>query len=552
MSDAKKVLVVDDHFEMLDFLRSMLELSSEDYEVLSAPSAEDGLAELGKADFDLLITDVRLPGMSGFDLVKRVKSTNPDIPIIMITAYSSKQGQKEASELGVYRYFKKPLDTDELLTSVHTALYGDLVVYADGPDVFPTIAPTAGDIVIPDDVSRRLATLRTDTGAARLTLATVAGELLLQVGSGRNLNFSRLISLMAHNLSNSFQLGKELGGDDPTTIQYHSGEEIDLYIANVGRDYFLAIFFDAQARRGRIGTVWVFAQRAIKDLLKMLPSLELASRSPADPSKAPTPSPAVESLKQPDLPEDALSKPEKPSPKEAAAPTLLSAIDEQSPPIEQPEPLAPTSADGFFILGEQGGEEDLDAFWGEPAEQDQAGSGAPKPDTLSFEEAQQQGFISFAQDLTAADSLPQNDDPLSSLAVPASGAANDGIDAAQLDEFWDSAISTDADEKINGKSLSFEEAQRQGLISLELPPEEPAASSLDAASKPADSKSASGDSSLLDDLSVDADVDLDTFWDTALEEESSEENEQTSGLSFEEAKRRGLFRDESAEHSPEG
>ena len=313
MSDAKKVLVVDDHFEMLDFLRSMLELSSEDYEVLSAPSAEDGLAELEKADFDLLITDVRLPGMSGFDLAKRVKSINPDLPIIIITAYSSKQGQKEASELGVYRYFQKPLDTDELLTSVHAALYGDLVVYADGPTTYsedyPAVAPKASDIVIPDDVSRRLATLRTDTGAARLTLATVAGELLLQLGSGRNLNFPRLISLMAHNLSNSFQLGQELGGNDPTTIQYHSGDEIDLYIANVGRDYFLAIFFDAQARRGRIGTVWVFAQRAIKDLLKMLPSLDLARRSPSAQPAAHTPLPVIESLKQPDLPEDARSKP---------------------------------------------------------------------------------------------------------------------------------------------------------------------------------------------------------------------------------------------------
>lgn len=541
MSDAKKVLVVDDHFEMLDFLRSMLELSSEDYQVLSAPSAEAGLVELEKADFDLLITDVRLPGMSGFDLVKRVKSSNPDIPIIMITAYSSKQGQKEASELGVYRYFKKPLDTDELLTSVHTALYGDLVVYADDPpDELPGVASKARDIVIPDDVSRRLATLRTDTGAARLTLATVAGEVLLRVGSGRSLNFPRLISLMAHNLSNSFQLGRELGGNDPTTIQYHSGEEIDLYIANVGRDYFLAIFFDAQARRGRIGTVWVFAQRAIKDLLKLLPPLELAGQSPAISSTVPAPAAAIDSLTQPDLPEDARSTSGSASAEKQELQTTPTAADNQSPPVEQPEPLAPTISDGFFILDETGGKEDVDAFWEQLDDQGPAETVEQKPGTLSFEEAQQQGFVNFPQDLAAAESAHLEDDPPSVLAA-SSDAASDEMDAAELDAFWNSAISTNSDEVPNGKSLSFEEAQRQGLISLEQSPEEPKTGSFD---------TAGSDSSLLDDLAVDADVDLDTFWEAAVEEEPTDANEDTGGLSFEEAKRQGLFRDSTSEDKP--
>ncbi|NIP27060.1 MAG: response regulator, partial [Phycisphaerae bacterium] len=52
---------------------------------------------------DLVITDVRLPGMSGFDMVRRIKRFNPDIPVIMITAYSTEQGKKEADELGVKR-----------------------------------------------------------------------------------------------------------------------------------------------------------------------------------------------------------------------------------------------------------------------------------------------------------------------------------------------------------------------------------------------------------------------------------------------------------------
>jgi DNA-binding response OmpR family regulator len=75
MSDVKKLLVVDDRYEMLDFLQSMLELTSEDYEVVAVPSAEEALLELRHANLDLLITDARLPGMSGFDLVRRMRRT---------------------------------------------------------------------------------------------------------------------------------------------------------------------------------------------------------------------------------------------------------------------------------------------------------------------------------------------------------------------------------------------------------------------------------------------------------------------------------------------
>jgi CheY-like chemotaxis protein len=87
MADVKQILVVDDHFEVLEFLRSMLQVSNEDHQVLAVPSAEEALLELRLTKFDLLISDVRLPGMSGFDLVRRARRTRPEIPVVMIKAY---------------------------------------------------------------------------------------------------------------------------------------------------------------------------------------------------------------------------------------------------------------------------------------------------------------------------------------------------------------------------------------------------------------------------------------------------------------------------------
>ena len=179
MANVKNILVIDDHFEMLEFLRSMLELANQDYEVLAVPSAEEGLLELRRMHFDLVITDVRLPGMSGFDLARKVKAIRSDTPIIMITAYSTTQGRQEAEGSGVFRYFPKPLDVDEMLAAVHQALYGDSMVLAKATAVpsKPITSPTTTN-----PVRKRLELLRTDTGAAKLALATKSGQVTWQVG----------------------------------------------------------------------------------------------------------------------------------------------------------------------------------------------------------------------------------------------------------------------------------------------------------------------------------------------------------------------------------
>ncbi|HUM69628.1 MAG TPA: response regulator, partial [Chloroflexota bacterium] len=194
MADVKHILVVDDHFEMLEFLRSMLQLSSQDYEVLAVPSAEEGLLELRRGVFDLLITDVRLPGMSGFDLIRRARRLGLNLPVIMITAYSSAQGRKEAADLEVFHYFQKPLDTDDVLTAVNKALHGD-------EPALPTAAATAvTPFTMTDDLRKRLETLRVDTGALQLVLSAIQGQVLHSVGSGPRIDQDKLAAIIARNV----------------------------------------------------------------------------------------------------------------------------------------------------------------------------------------------------------------------------------------------------------------------------------------------------------------------------------------------------------------
>lgn len=381
MADEKKILVVDDHFEMLEFLRSMLELSNQDFEVLAVPSAEEGLMELRRVHFDLVITDVRLPGMSGFDLVRRTKSIKSDIPVIMITAYSSAQGKQEADDLGVFRYFPKPLDTEQMLSAVHQALYGEPVTALKHTAVSHPSSPKTP--ALPDRLRKRLDSLRNDTGAAQLILATVTGEVALKVGNGRIADSSAIIKILAQTVADSFELARELDSREPFTLQFHAGSQTELYAATVGRNYFLAMFFDVQARRGRIGTVWVFAQRAIKELLELLPE----QSQPARPE--PVNIPVVRETAVPLSPQPVQQAPITPEPTPEPEPELDSGewLD-----IE-PEELADLLASETELLNDTG---DLDAFWDDAlTETDITGSSSG----LSFEEARRRGLFPKNLDL---------------------------------------------------------------------------------------------------------------------------------------------------------
>lgn len=262
-SSVKQILIVDDNFEMLELLRSMLEVAGDGFQVLAVPSAEEGFLELLRTPFDLLITDLRLPGMSGFDLVRRVKRIRPEMPVIVITAHPSARGEKEAAELGVFRFFSKPLDTHEMLSAVDSAL-------SEGGSGTVGPALTAG--TVPEsELGRRLNLLRADTNAKQVTLARTDGEVIFKTGDDSGFDVAVLMKTLASSITSTFQIAEQLGNERPLTIQYQAGQKVDLYSANVGTDHIIAIFFDVSARRGRIGTVWVFAQRAIKDLVTILP-----------------------------------------------------------------------------------------------------------------------------------------------------------------------------------------------------------------------------------------------------------------------------------------
>ena len=106
------VLIVDDEHTLARSARAFL--ADHGYEAEVAGTGEQALELLKTLQPDVVFADVRLPGMSGLDLLKRIREFDPLIPVIMLTAYGSIEGAVAAVKLGAFDYIKKPVDLEEL------------------------------------------------------------------------------------------------------------------------------------------------------------------------------------------------------------------------------------------------------------------------------------------------------------------------------------------------------------------------------------------------------------------------------------------------------
>jgi two-component system response regulator PilR (NtrC family) len=115
-----RLLVVDDEPSMREFLEIML--SQDGYEVITSASGEEGFKIYRKETPDLVLTDVKMPGMSGLDLIREIHSLDPAVPIIAITAYASADDALRAVREGAYDYLSKPFQIEDLRIIIRNAL----------------------------------------------------------------------------------------------------------------------------------------------------------------------------------------------------------------------------------------------------------------------------------------------------------------------------------------------------------------------------------------------------------------------------------------------
>ncbi len=120
MTEKPRVLLIDDEQGIIETLSILLR--REGFEVLSALSGTEGLERFSEARPDLVLTDVRMPKVSGVDVLEAIRERDPTTPVVLMTAQASLQSAIQAVNLGATHYVQKPFSNDELVTILRRSL----------------------------------------------------------------------------------------------------------------------------------------------------------------------------------------------------------------------------------------------------------------------------------------------------------------------------------------------------------------------------------------------------------------------------------------------
>jgi two-component system, response regulator, stage 0 sporulation protein F len=118
--EGKKVLIVDDQYGIRILLQEVL--SKEGYTIFQAQNGQVALEIIANEKPDLVLLDMKIPGMDGLEILRRIRMIEPETKVIMMTAYGELDLIKEATALGAITHFTKPFDIDELRMAVHAQL----------------------------------------------------------------------------------------------------------------------------------------------------------------------------------------------------------------------------------------------------------------------------------------------------------------------------------------------------------------------------------------------------------------------------------------------
>lgn len=114
MNNVKKLLIVDDEETLTYSLYQSFILSQNNYEVVTAASGDEAAQKLTTTKFDLVLTDIKMPGMDGLELLSLIKSKYSETKVIVMTAYGSLEKKDEALEKGASFYIEKPFEIKEI------------------------------------------------------------------------------------------------------------------------------------------------------------------------------------------------------------------------------------------------------------------------------------------------------------------------------------------------------------------------------------------------------------------------------------------------------
>ena len=120
MAENVRIMVVDDEPSVLESFKMILKIK--DYDVATFPDGPSALAQLEKGKYDIAFVDYKLPGMDGLEVLKKIKETDVNVEVIIVTAYATESSHANAITLGALEYLRKPFLMEEIYELVERGL----------------------------------------------------------------------------------------------------------------------------------------------------------------------------------------------------------------------------------------------------------------------------------------------------------------------------------------------------------------------------------------------------------------------------------------------
>jgi CheY-like chemotaxis protein len=415
----KRVLIVDDSLELGRWLQTALTQLDAQIQATVYPSGEEALLESSRRPIDVLVTDIRLAGMSGLELVRKIRKRYPGIRVIVITGMQDMSVEKQAKELGIDAFFRKPMNIPSFLDAVNACLKVDTGQEAP-PEPQPAASPPQPTVVRTEistnlppswtplstgtsspsgtlspswapgtaqpstaisSLTILLTGLRKDLGALAALLLDENGRVLARSGSFPDSSFEgRWPQVLTETVRSTLKVSKLLGSPTPRNMIALQGMAFDLVLAPVG-NCALVLALRTGRPTLRLGLAFEEILNIQKNLLALITDQEPVEIAPAiRPEVKPVPPPVKP-----------VEEPAPPTRRRTGPLTAKTAPLKVEPPTAHPVD-EPPSADFAALFQEKAGlnTQDVDSFW-----ETAAGSGstpAPGSDAITYEQARKMGL----------------------------------------------------------------------------------------------------------------------------------------------------------------
>ncbi len=262
MMKMKRILIVDDVLELGHFLQAALATLEKDLDIRVMATAEEALLEATRQHVDLLVTEVRLPGISGIDLARRIQQHYPKGKVIFISTLTNKKIDQQIADLNAAAYFHKPMQIPRLLEAAARAL-GIIPVWEREEE---------DELGSGERLSKRLAALRHSLHARGVYLLDENGKVAAQTGEDAETVLPDLAAPLMAAISANNRLARLSGSAAPGFACAIRGWAHDLVFAPAG-DFTLLLTFDAEDTGTRLAVAQQELLRTGQEIAAVLSDL---------------------------------------------------------------------------------------------------------------------------------------------------------------------------------------------------------------------------------------------------------------------------------------